>query len=85
MILFNYPFTLFQQEMVCFGYIEICKLLLNGGALPDIPGHENRRPLHEAVDANRIEIAKLLLSHHADKDVYDQCGNKPMYVYRYYD
>jgi len=67
--------------VICFGYTEICKLLLNCGALPDISGYENRRPLHEAVMYNRIEEVKLLLHYRADRDLYDQYGKKPMYVY----
>lgn len=67
--------------MVSFGYTEICKLLLNCGALPDISGYKTRRPLHEAVKCNRIEEVKLLLHHHADRDLCDQNGRKPMYIY----
>lgn len=74
---------IFQQEVVSYGYTEICKLLLNCGALPNISGFKNRRPLHEAAKEDRIEEAKLLLQFNADKDQYDQRGKKPMYVYAY--
>lgn len=67
--------------MVSYGYIKLCELLLGGGALPDTPGNESRRPLHDAVISNRIEEAKLLLQYHADKDVYDQYGKSPLYVF----
>lgn len=66
--------------MVSYGCIEISKLLLSCGALPNIQGYEKKTPLHEAVENNRIEEAKLLLDHHADKDLYDQYGKKPMYI-----
>lgn len=67
--------------MIIYGYTEICQLLLNCQASPDISGLKNRRPLHEAAKFNRIVEAKLLLDHKADRDQYDQYGKKPMYVY----
>lgn len=73
----------FQQEMVSYGYTEICELLLNCGASPDISGYKNRRPLHEAAKEDRIEAAKLLLRYNADKDQYDEREKRPMYVYAY--
>lgn len=66
--------------MVSYGCTEICKLLLNCGALPDISGYKSRKPLHEAAKCNRIEEAKLLLHYNADKNLPDQYGKKPMYV-----
>lgn len=66
--------------MISYGYIEISELLLSCGALPNISGYENRTPLHEAVDSDRIIEAKLLLDHHADKELCDQYGKKPMYI-----
>lgn len=71
----------FQQEMVNYGCTEICELLLNCGASPDISGYKTRRPLHEAAKFNRIKEAKLLLHYNADRSQYDQYGKKPMYVY----
>jgi len=67
--------------VVSYGCTEICELLLKCGALPDISGYKNRRPLHEAAKHNRIEEAKLLLHYNADRDQYDQYGRKPMYAY----
>lgn len=66
--------------MVSYGHIELCELLLKGGASPNIPGNESRRPLHDAAISNRIEEAKLLLRYHADVDVYDKFGKSPLYV-----
>jgi len=74
-------YIIFQQEMVNFGYTEICKLLLNCEALPDILGFKNRSPLHEAAKYNKIEEAKLLLHYNADRNQCDQYGKKPMYVH----
>lgn len=67
--------------MISYGWTEICELLLEGGALPNIPGYESRRPLHEAADVNNIAGAKLLLQYKADTDVRDSHGKRPMYVY----
>lgn len=67
--------------MVSYGYTEICKLLLNCGASPNISGYKSRRPLHEAVKYNRIEEVKLLLHHQADTQLCDESGKKPMYVW----
>ncbi|XP_043493997.1 BRCA1-associated RING domain protein 1-like isoform X2 [Polistes fuscatus] len=66
------------QECINLGFYEICKLLLKAGAYPNIPGIDNRTPLHEAVLNDRIREAKLLLEYHANKDVYDQFGKKPI-------
>lgn len=52
--------------------------------MPNISGYNNKTPLHEAAEFDRIEEAKLLLDHHADKNLRDQYGKKPMYVYIHY-
>jgi hypothetical protein len=70
-----------QQEVVSYGYVKICEILLDGGASPNILGYENSTPLHEAAKCDGIEEAKLLLKHGADKNLCDQYGKKPMYVY----
>ncbi|KYM98879.1 BRCA1-associated RING domain protein 1 [Cyphomyrmex costatus] len=69
---------IFQQETVNFGYTEICKLLLECGASPDVAGIKNRRPLHDAAKYNRIEEAKLLLHYNANRNHRDQFGKKPI-------
>ncbi|XP_050456122.1 BRCA1-associated RING domain protein 1-like [Cataglyphis hispanica] len=66
------------QEIVNYGYIEICQLLLSCGALPNMSGYKNRTPLHEAVEFDKIEEAKLLLAHQADRNLCDQYGKKPI-------
>ncbi|XP_012146056.2 BRCA1-associated RING domain protein 1 isoform X2 [Megachile rotundata] len=66
------------QEVVCYGYINICKLLLECGALPNTPGLENRRALHEAALNNRLQEAEMLLKYGARKDVFDDSGKKPI-------
>lgn len=69
-----------QQEVVSYGYSDICYLLLKCGALPNTPGEGNRTALHEAAKANRLSEAKLLLKYSANKNVYDDYGKRPMYV-----
>ncbi|XP_047352239.1 BRCA1-associated RING domain protein 1-like [Vespa velutina] len=66
------------QESINLGHYEICELLLKAGAFSNVPGIENRTPLHEAVINNRVKEAKLLLEYHANRDVYDQYGKKPI-------
>ncbi|XP_053975849.1 BRCA1-associated RING domain protein 1-like isoform X1 [Hylaeus volcanicus] len=73
----NYGWTPLQ-EVVNYGFTNICQLLLACGTSPNIPGAENRTPLHEAAIHNRLEEAKLLLQYSAKKNVYDKHGNTPM-------
>ncbi|KAI4484889.1 hypothetical protein M0802_012982 [Mischocyttarus mexicanus] len=68
------------QECINLGFYDICKLLLKAGAFPNIPGIDNKTPLHEATINNRVREAKLLLEYHANRDVYDQFGKKPMSI-----
>ena len=53
-------------------------MLLEKGALPDIPGVDNRTPLHEAVINNRCKEAALLLRYDANRNVFDHRGKKPL-------
>ncbi|XP_050471073.1 BRCA1-associated RING domain protein 1-like [Bombus huntii] len=66
------------QEVVSYGYSDICYLLLKCGALPNTPGEGNRTALHEAAKANRLSEAKLLLKYSANKNVYDDYGKRPI-------
>ena len=66
------------QEVVSYGFTNICQLLLECGALPNIPGAENRTALHEAAISNRLVEAKMLLQYSAKKHVYDIHGKKPI-------
>lgn len=66
------------QEVVCYGYSNICKLLLECGALPNTPGLDNRRALHDAAQNKRLPEAEMLLKYGARKDVYDNSGKRPI-------
>ena len=66
------------QEVVSYGFTNICQLLLECGALSNVPGAENRTALHEAAISNRLVEAKMLLQYSARKDVYDKHGKKPI-------
>jgi len=37
-------------------------LLLDNGAMIDVPGHENETALHDAVNNGRVDCVKLLVS-----------------------
>lgn len=66
-----------QQEATCSGYYEVCELLLNSGAKPDMYGLDNRTALHEAVKNDDVSLALLLLNFNANPKVYDNVGKKP--------
>ncbi|OAD55621.1 BRCA1-associated RING domain protein 1, partial [Eufriesea mexicana] len=66
------------QEVVSYGYTNICRLLLECGALPNTSGADNRKALHDAVMNNRLPEAKLLLKYGANKNVYDDHGKRPI-------
>ena len=42
--------------------MQIAELLLDHGALINIPGFDNETPLHDAVVNNKINVVKLLVS-----------------------
>ncbi|CAL7933032.1 unnamed protein product [Xylocopa violacea] len=66
------------QEVVSFGFTDICQLLLDCGASPNIPGEKNRTALHDAVINNRLLETEMLLKYGAKKNVYDVCGKRPI-------
>lgn len=66
------------QEVVNFGYTDICQLLLECGTFPNVPGVENRTALHDAAINNRWLEAKMLLEYGAKRDVYDSHGKRPI-------
>jgi BRCA1-associated RING domain protein 1 len=51
-----------QHEACNHGYVEIAKLLLDHGAMINIPGLENDTPLHDAINNGRVDCVKLLVS-----------------------
>jgi ankyrin repeat protein len=62
------------------GFVDITELLLKHGARPNVPGHHNITPLHEAVLNNRLDIVKLLVMYGADAEARDGNGKTPRYV-----
>ena len=42
--------------------MEIARLLLEHGALINVPGMDNDTPLHDAVQNQRLDVVKLLMS-----------------------
>ncbi|KOC70454.1 BRCA1-associated RING domain protein 1, partial [Habropoda laboriosa] len=66
------------QEVVSYGYTNICQILLECGASPNTPGVEIRTPLHDAAINNRLLEAKMLLKYSANKNVYDNHGKRPI-------
>ena len=60
---------LFQHEACNHGYTEVAKLLLDNGAMINVPGADNDTPLHDAVSNGRIDCVKLLVSRGASHTV----------------
>ena len=59
-----------QHEACNHGYLTITELLLDHGALIDIPGgFDHDSPLHDAVTNGRLDVARLLVSKGAPLDV----------------
>jgi hemoglobin len=50
------------------GSLTIARALLDSGAIVDLRDSTGDTPLRRAVNCNRHEVAKLLLTHHADPD-----------------
>lgn len=55
--------------------------LLSGGADPNIPSPDGRRPLHRAIESTRISIklVRQLVESGADVDATDDDGRSPLY------
>ena len=58
-----------QHESCNHGHPELVALLLEYGALINIPGLENVTPLHDAVANSHFEVAALLLANGADANL----------------
>lgn len=53
------------------GRTDIARILLDGGADPNFPNHENETPLHKAVKEGHVELVKLLIERGADANIKD--------------
>ena len=58
-----------QHEACNHGFVKIVSVLLDHGALVNVPGYENETPLHDAVNNGHARIAQLLLARGADKEL----------------
>ena len=56
-------------------------LLVAGGADPNIPSPDGRRPLHRAIESGRVsfELVRQLVDSGADVDATDDDGCSPLY------
>lgn len=64
---------------VIHGRIELVKLLLGSGAIPNVQSRKNITPLHLACLHQRIEIVCLLLEAQCDINCQDAVGNTPLH------
>ncbi|KAJ7389986.1 BRCA1-associated RING domain protein 1 [Desmophyllum pertusum] len=67
------------HEACNHGYLTITKLLLDHGAMIDIPGgFDHDSPLHDAVTNGRLEVARLLVNKGAPLNVRNKRGLLPI-------
>lgn len=62
------------------GRIEICNVLLNNGAIPDIHNKSGMTPLHIAAKENKLNAAQLLITYYINISVKDSIGNTPLHL-----
>jgi len=77
LILFKFCRHFFQHEAVTKGFAEVVELLLDAGALVDVPGVDNMTPLHEAVASGRTAIVRMLVSRGANTRARTSTGKTP--------
>ena len=65
------------QKAAFRGHAEVVDYLIRFGADPNT-NVKGTRPLHEALDNNKIKAVHQLLKHGADAMLYDYSGNMPM-------
>jgi uncharacterized protein len=61
-------------------HLEVCRLLLGGGADVNATQHGGYTPLHEAAQSGDVELAELFLSAGADPSVREDAGRTPAEV-----
>lgn len=69
-----------QHEACIQGFLGIVELLLQHGALVDVPGGSNENPLHDAVAHGQVEIIKLLRKWGASNAARNLNGETPRWV-----
>jgi len=62
-----------------FGHLDICRLLLDKGALVDSKDNDSWTPLHLAAQKDLIEIIHLLRDRGADVEARDNIGWRPLH------
>ncbi|XP_026687003.1 uncharacterized protein LOC103519880 [Diaphorina citri] len=66
------------HDAVSIGNESVVRLLLEAGALVNVPGLDNDTPLHLAARDVRPALAKLLIQYGADVDKRNIQGHKPL-------
>ena len=57
---------LMQHEACNHGHVGVVTVLLDSGAIVNVPGLDNDTPLHDAVANNHVEVATVLISRGAN-------------------
>jgi len=58
-----------------WGEVESAKVLIDEGAILDVPGEEGCTPLHEAAIHGHVDLVKLLLERGVDRSIKSNFGN----------
>jgi ankyrin repeat protein len=66
------------HEAAQLGNVEICRILVEAGADPNLPDFNGETPLHKASSHAYVEIIELLLTFGADPTIREMCGELPM-------
>ncbi|XP_045193996.2 ankyrin-3-like [Mercenaria mercenaria] len=66
---------------VCGGHFDICRLLIEEGADPNLPHQMSRQtPLLMAIEHSQDEMVTYLLENNADVQISDNVGITPLYT-----
>jgi ankyrin repeat protein len=66
------------HEAAQLGNIEICRILIEAGADPNLPDFIGETALHKASSHAYVEIIDLLLDFGADPTIREMCGELPI-------
>lgn len=67
------------------GYPTIVQMLLDHGGDPNLKDPEGETPLHDAINCNQYECARILLQKGADPDIPNSDGKTPKMIALYYN
>jgi len=72
----GYDFPLHVASLL--GYRDVCRVLLDAGANPNLGDSVGETALHKAASGGHLEIIQLLLASGADSSIVEMCGELPV-------